>query len=416
VEKIPLTPTGKVDRSRLPEPGITSKETVISPGNKIEEKLLETWSEVLGILPSSIGINNHFFKLGGHSLKATTLVSRIKRELNIHMPLVEVFNRPTIQQQADYIREQTNENSPIQDPHLVLLKEEKNKKEYLFFVHDGSGEVEAYIEFCNSLNSDYNCWGIKAHGFENYAPQNITIEGLAQKYIQVLQQVQISHPYHIAGWSLGGIIAFEMVRQLERKNQKVDFFALIDTPLPNRALLRPAGKFTLEYELDWVKSYLPGDIYEKIQDASQPGHLWQLILRRLEVKNVGVKEIKGILAQLGGQGISNFEHMNISQSIRYLNILRSFARARAHYIPKGKINTAIHYFKAVQSKQIKHENWKNYTLQSTTFYEIQGDHYSIFRSPQVTGFAKTFDKIVKENKKEIDHQATKKITGKEFVL
>jgi amino acid adenylation domain-containing protein len=397
LEQIPLTPGGKVDRSRLPEPGITSEQAIIPPRNKIEEKLLETWSEVLGILPSAIGIDNHFFKSGGHSLKATTLVSRLKRELNIHMPLVEVFNRPTIRQQADYIRKQTNEKSPIQDPHLVLLKEEKNKKNHLFLVHDGSGEVEAYIEFCNSLDPGYNCWGIKAHGFENYPPQNMTIEDLARKYLQVIKQVQNSHPYHIAGWSIGGTIAFEMVRQLEQMNQKVDFLALIDAPIPNRDLLNPTGEFSLEHELDFVKNYLPGDIYEKIQEASQPGHLWQLIVQQLEIKNMGVKEIKGIIAQLGGQGISNYEHMNISASIRYLNILRSFARARAIYTPNGKINTVIHYFKASQSKQIKHENWKDYSLQPTNFYEVQGDHYSIFKSPQVQNLAKKFNQIMKIN-------------------
>jgi amino acid adenylation domain-containing protein len=395
VERIPLTPSGKVDRTKLPEPAVTEKEALITPRNKIEEKLRETWSQVLGILPSSIGINHHFFKLGGHSLKATTLVSRIKRELDIHMPLVEVFNRPTIRQQAQYIREQTNKNIPIKNPHLVLLKEQKNKKNHLFLVHDGSGEVDAYIEFCNSLKSAANCWGIKVHGFENYTPQNITIENLAQKYIQVLHQVQNSHPYHISGWSLGGIIAFEMVRQLERKNRKVHLFALIDSPLPNRDLVKPAEEFSQQNELDFVKNYLPADIYEKIKNAAQPGHLWQLILRQLEIKNVGVKEIKEIIAQLGGQGIANFEHLTISESIRYLNILRSFARSRAHYIPKGKINTAIHYFKASESKQIKHENWKHYTRQSTTFYEIQGDHYSIFQPPRVTDFARKFDQILK---------------------
>lgn len=394
IEQIPLTPSGKVDRSQLPAPGITSKEAVIAPRNKIEEKLLEMWSDVLGVLPSSLGINNHFFKLGGHSLKATTLVSRIKKVLNVNMPLIEVYNHPTIQQQADYIREQAKEDSPWEDHHLVLLKEEKNKRN-LFLVHDGTGEVEGYIEFCNSLNSGYNCWGIKADNLENYAPQNVTIEDLAQKYIKVIKKIQLSDPYHIAGWSLGGTIAFEMVRHLERINQKIDFLALIDAPLPNRDLQKPPGKFTLEYELDWVKNYLPGDIYEKIQEASQPEHLWHLIVQQLEIKNVDVKEIKGILAQLGGQGISNYEHMNIPECVRYLNILRSFARARALYIPKGKINTAIHYFKAVQSKQIMHENWKNYSLQSTTFYEILGDHYSIFKSPRVNDFAKIFQQIMK---------------------
>jgi surfactin family lipopeptide synthetase A/fengycin family lipopeptide synthetase D len=115
----------------------------------------------------------------------------------------------------------------------------------------------------------------------------------------------------------------------------------------------------------------------------------------LEIKNVDLKEIKAIITQLGGRGIANYEHMNIRESIRFLNILRSFARARSLYTPKEKINTPIHYFKAAQSNKIKHENWKNYSLQSTTFYEVQGNHYSIFKLPAVKEFAKIFEKIIK---------------------
>jgi tyrocidine synthetase-3 len=404
IEKIPLTPNGKVDRKALPEPAIKTKENYTAPRDIIEKQLAEIWYEILcrdasyaSHFYESIGIDDNFFELGGHSLKATAMILKIQKQFHVNLSLAQVFNTPTIRQLAEYIRTHNKKINIAKDDHLILLKKGKNNAPHLFFIHDGSGDVEAYIELCNSLNTGYSCWGIKAHGFENYPPQNITIEDLARKYLQVIKQVQTSHPYHIAGWSIGGTIAFEMVRHLERMNQKVDFLALIDAPIPNRDLSNPAGEFSLEHELDFVKNYLPGDIYEKIQEASQPEHLWQLVVQQLEIKNMGVKEIKGIIAQLGGRGISDYEHMNISASIRYLNILRSFNRARALYTPNGKINTVIHYFKASQSKQIKHENWKDYSLQPTNFYEVQGDHYSIFKSPQVQNFAKKFDQIMKIN-------------------
>jgi thioesterase domain-containing protein/acyl carrier protein len=394
-------------------------------------------------LPTEIGVNHHFFKLGGHSLKATTLVSRIKKELNTNIPLIEIFNRPTIQQQANFIREHEEKSNPIQDPHLVLLKEEKGSCNHLFLIHDGSGDVDAYIEFCNSLNSGYNCWGIKAYGFKNFSPKNITIEELAGKYIQMIRQVKASQPYRIAGWSLGGIIALEMVLQMEQINQKVDFLALIDAFLPNRELSRPLDEFTLESELNWIKNYLPGDLYERVRAASQPEHLWQLITEHLETGNMGAEVLKGLLIKFGGEGIAGSNHLSIGESIRYLNILRSFARARALYIPKGKINTSIYFFKASDNaKTYSHFPGSSISMDTTpptkmkenlyrqmstayrfllprsktstsnlpgsesfstplpgdiqtTFYEIQGDHYSILKPPQVNDLVNIFQQIMK---------------------
>jgi amino acid adenylation domain-containing protein len=105
LEKMPLTPSGKIDRKRLPQSGIgkTGKEYT-PPRNKVEEKLQEIWSLALGKEKSVIGITDDFFEVGGHSLKATILASRIHKEFNLKVPLVEIFRTPTIIGLAEYIR------------------------------------------------------------------------------------------------------------------------------------------------------------------------------------------------------------------------------------------------------------------------------------------------------------------------
>ncbi|UCH98088.1 MAG: non-ribosomal peptide synthetase, partial [Candidatus Aminicenantes bacterium] len=101
METIPLTPSGKVNRNALPSPGIQRSGAYVGPRNSIEKKLAAIWSEVLGrdashASPSPIGIDDNFFDLGGHSLKATILTAKIYKELNIKVPLAEVFKHPTI--------------------------------------------------------------------------------------------------------------------------------------------------------------------------------------------------------------------------------------------------------------------------------------------------------------------------------
>jgi amino acid adenylation domain-containing protein len=104
LEMMPLTPNGKIDRKSLPEPdgNINTGIEYIAPTDEVEEKLVLLWQDILGI--EKVGIIDNFFDLGGHSLKATTLVSRIHKEFNVEFPLREVFNLPTIIEMAEYIK------------------------------------------------------------------------------------------------------------------------------------------------------------------------------------------------------------------------------------------------------------------------------------------------------------------------
>jgi amino acid adenylation domain-containing protein len=123
LESIPLTPNGKVDWRALPPPETAAQDNrYTAPRNKIEEKLLEIWANILGIKKELMGIDSDFFELGGHSIKATSLASHIHKELEIHIPLVEIFTTPTVQGLADYIIQSGKEKfQPI---------ERTEKKEY----------------------------------------------------------------------------------------------------------------------------------------------------------------------------------------------------------------------------------------------------------------------------------------------
>ncbi len=105
IEKIPLTVSGKINRKALPEPEIRRVETHIGPRSRVEERLVEIWAKVLGLERDVISIDSNFFELGGHSIKAIVLVSRIHKELEVKLPLTEVFKRRSIRGLAGYIEE-----------------------------------------------------------------------------------------------------------------------------------------------------------------------------------------------------------------------------------------------------------------------------------------------------------------------
>ncbi len=103
LEELPLTSNGKINRKALPKLDLSKNEReYVAPRNRIEEKLAEIWSGILNI--DRIGIEDNFFELGGHSLKATTMVGRVFKELNLILPLREVFKTPTIKGIAKYLQ------------------------------------------------------------------------------------------------------------------------------------------------------------------------------------------------------------------------------------------------------------------------------------------------------------------------
>lgn len=107
LEKIPLTKHGKVDKKRLPDPEVISAGEYIPPQNELEEKLVKLWAEVLEIETGVISREANFFEMGGHSLKATLLVSQIHKELAVKLPLSEIFKIPTLRDLAELIKGMT---------------------------------------------------------------------------------------------------------------------------------------------------------------------------------------------------------------------------------------------------------------------------------------------------------------------
>jgi len=105
LEQMPLSTSGKVDRKQLPAPdtALSTKE-YIPPRNRLEQKLVEIWAGVLGSNREAIGIDTDFFELGGHSLSVTLMSNRIYKDLNVKIPMVEIFKTPRIRELSEYIK------------------------------------------------------------------------------------------------------------------------------------------------------------------------------------------------------------------------------------------------------------------------------------------------------------------------
>ncbi|UCH95943.1 MAG: amino acid adenylation domain-containing protein, partial [Candidatus Aminicenantes bacterium] len=397
LERMPLLPTGKIDRKALPEPGHKPTGTYAPPRDPVEQKLVETWADVLGIEKDSIGTENNFFQLGGHSLKASIMAAKIQDTFHITLPLGEIFKKPTIKHLARYIMEMDTgkEIMKVNHDNLALLREGTEPGSHLFLVHAGSGEVGNYMEFCNRLSAGFHYWGIKANKLENYTPTNITIEDIARQYIEKVKKIQPQGPYNIAGWCIGGTIAFEMVKQLEQIGERTRFLALINSHAPDLHLKNNQEDITFSNELDLVSEFItaPG-LKKKLECLPSVNQLWPFLLDYLEETGYNIQMIKKAIPRHTALAVPDFENLELRKLMEYFNMIRTFDRARNIYIPAGKIKTKVHFFTADKESPGNRKNWNHYCKKPVKYCKIPGDHFSIFKMPEVEAFAKRYKKVM----------------------
>ena len=378
-------------------PGLSSEYA--PPTDEIEEKMVLLWQDCFGL--RQVGIEDDFFELGGDSLLAGTMVSRLHREIGIPVPLAEVFNLPTIKKLAAYAR--GRKRIPIditgKIENLVFLKAARAENApNLFCIHDIGGEVEGYIEFCNRLEMDFNFWGIRADRIKDYTPANVSVQELAERYLKAVRALQPQGPYYFIGWSFGGFVGFEMVRlleQMEQMREEIKIFAAVDAFIFKEGLAGTGSDFSLQSELNWLREFLPEtEIKDKANSVSGISQLWPLIVSYLESGEFGSERLREILPQNMSLIVPNFQRLTPGELIFNMNMLRTFNRAMNTFKPSGKIRTPVHFFKAGQALwEVQSSHWEECSTTQVKFHEVPGNHFSIFTMPDVMGLVEKFRDI-----------------------
>ena len=141
LESIPMTPNRKVDRNRLPLPQVSLKGEYEAPADDLERHLIGIWSDVLTVPAEKLSVTANFFDMGGHSIKAMAMASRVHKELEVRLPVAKIFERTTIRGIAEYIRSAARERFvqiPPADPKQYYLLSSAQKRLYVLYQMDPS--------------------------------------------------------------------------------------------------------------------------------------------------------------------------------------------------------------------------------------------------------------------------------------
>ena len=224
--ELPRLNSGKLDPNMLPAPGAERpdlEETFVAPGDSLEEKLANIWRQVLGL--EKVGVHDNFFDLGGHSLLAVRLFAEIEKLTGWNLPVLTLFQSPTIKQLAEIIRrtQSTERRSSI------LTVQSQGTRPPFFLVHGaGGGMLWGYANLAKYMGPDQPVYTFNSRGLDGLE-EFATVEELAAQYVQELRAFQPKGPYYLGGYCFGGEVAFEMAQQLTAQGEKAGLLTLINS-------------------------------------------------------------------------------------------------------------------------------------------------------------------------------------------
>ena len=239
IDKLPMTPNGKVDRAILRGMVGQGQEIPdqVTPRTSIEVQVAQIWAEVLNV--SRVGMYDNFFDSGGHSLLAIRLLACLTKELKIELPLGRFLENPTVAHMAEYAelaarREEQSSNSERRWSYLFKLKGGDGGNPVFVFPGGFGGENEALVlaQLAHFVGREYPFYGLRARSSVGVLRGHKSVEEMASDFVREIRQLQPHGPYYLVGHCLGGVVAYEAACQLECQEEEVDLLAFLDTVRP----------------------------------------------------------------------------------------------------------------------------------------------------------------------------------------
>ena len=379
MDVLPLTPTGKLDRTALPDPEPVRPEMDIPclvPRTGIEKELARIWEDVLGIRP--VGVNDNFFELGGHSLAAARIFAKIEERFGRSLSAASILQAPTVKRLAAMLHEGP---PPCAWASLVELQP-GGARPPLFCVEAKNAGI--FVHLARRLGPDQPVYGLHPLGLAARVGQRLTVEGIAAHYLGEVRAIQPHGPYFLCGRCAGGVIAFEMARQLQGQEETVAFLALFDTFCP--------GGVRIAYHVHRIrqrirKRYLhPGREHWRRMAGLALGKKLSYLLHAWEAARR-----KHAAARTASDAPEGRYLKELHRVMHHVH--KAQRKATLRYRPSSYPGRILHFHAGesqVDSDMGAREGWKRIASGGVTIHVIRGRHDDIFREPHVGPLADLF--------------------------
>jgi amino acid adenylation domain-containing protein len=382
LDSLPLSPNGKVDIPALAKLDSMERElceTYVPARDSVELKLTQIWEKLLNFHP--IGVEDDFFAIGGDSLSAIDLMLTIEREFQCRLPITALIQASTISALADLLR---GDEASVSLGSLVPIRVTGSRPP-LFCVH-ADGSVFIYRRFAEYLDPNIPIYGLQARGLAN--PQDRPyrhVDEMATHYIREIRFVQPHGPYHLCAFSAGGLIIFEMARQLQAQGEQVAFVGLLDAygpDYPEYLSTKNLMDYKISVHLNTLRLH------------GMKGQ-WKYLSGRLQ------RRATLILSRLSADLLMKFR-LPVPRKIRYEYIARVIDRAAQLY-PRGRAyaGETILFHASSQPEGIRPDRtlgWAKLIRGNLKIIDVTGTHNSIMMyEPHVAELVRKIDDHLKQS-------------------
>lgn len=378
LDELPRTPNGKIDRRSLPAPVQHESREPTQPLNEIERRVAEIWSSVLGSESSGSGViapgifdkHANFLDLGGHSLAAARLLARFEAVFGRRLSLLALFEAPTIEGQAKLLM---HGDQREYDFRQVVALQPHGSKPPLIAIHN-TGVY--YYNLSRSLGPDQPVTALQLFD-PAVARQDFprTLEEIAAEYVQLIFRFHAAGPYALIGWCVGGVLAFEVARQLVAAGHQVSLLAMIDAWAPGHSRRLSWWRAILaEYSYRWQ---LIGADWRKVVSREQTlaAFLARRVLARRLLRGFGGVEAD---AQVPVSFLTReLSAENYDQWL--LGYLEEIAESYEPGPYPGKVTLLCSTREPRGLFLDPQMGWGGFALAGVEVAVIDGDHFTVFR-------------------------------------
>ncbi|MDY7092406.1 MAG: amino acid adenylation domain-containing protein [Acidobacteriota bacterium] len=373
---LPRTSNRKIDRRALAAIPLASQETepdtTHPPRDELEARLLEVWCRLLE--RDDLGVRSDFFASGGHSLLAVRLVAQAEQAFGQRLPLTSIFQHPTVESLAQRLRSSSGSDRSARESLVPLQIAEESSAPPLFLVHPVGGTVFCYQPLVRGLSDDLPVYGLQTPDDLLVEEGSGRLERMAERYLQEVHSVQPEGPYRLAGWSMGGSVAWEMARRLREAGEEVEFLALLDVGAPPTAeSLRDPEEAELlrAFLTDLAGGTFPSVLEEVLAEPGEGEPSWLAPLLELA-------RAESLLPPDAGE----------AEILRLWRIFQHNYRALAGYAP-ANLDIPVHLLTTeTTAAQEPLERWSALATAGLQRHALPGDHYSLLREPVVGNLAR----------------------------
>jgi amino acid adenylation domain-containing protein len=359
---LPLSPNGKIDRKALPVPQRERPDLsgeLVPPRTVTESALVTIWSAALDL--DELGVRDDFFALGGHSLLALRVVTAIRERFSVELPLAVLFRAPTVERMAALL----DGTAVAPSSHLVLMAGAGAPGAPLFCVHGIGGHVFRLVYLAQQLRAERPFYGIQGWSDLNDISHMASVEVMAERYLAAIRQVQPTGPYRLAGYSLGGVVAYEMARRLTAMGESVAWLGMLDASVPRPPEPLPPGK---------IISFEAG-LAEELGFAVDIEHIRQLAPEQ----RLGYVVGEGIRVGVLPQGFT------VADGQRYIHVFYANFAAFQSYAPQPWEGRLAVFRTAAEAATSPDPTlgWGILAAGGVDLFEVPGDHITLVRPPNV---------------------------------